>query len=83
MRLVPKKKYTTRDLRDHMCRPPVSIAVLATVHFSFGVMSNMLTNGELLKKVASGKVGEEQLEKSLSRVIDFCAAGFKQGATKK
>ena len=46
-------------------------------------MSNMLTNGELLKKVASGKVGEEQLEKSLSRVIDFCAAGFKQRATKK
>ncbi len=53
------------------------------IHFSFGVMSNMLTNGELLKKVASGKVGEEQLEKTLSRVIDFCAAGFKQGGTKR
>ncbi len=53
------------------------------VHFSFGVMSNMLTNGELLKKVTSGKVGEEQLEKTLSRVIDFCVAGFKQGGGKK
>lgn len=53
------------------------------IHFSFGVMSNMLTNGELLKTVTEGKVGEEQLEKTMSRVIDFCAAGFKQGGSKK
>ena len=53
------------------------------IHFSFGVMSNMLTHGEILKKVTDGKVGEEQLEKTMNRVIRFCVAGFTQGGGKE
>lgn len=47
------------------------------IHFSFGVLSNTLTHGELLKKVSGGRVGDEKLSHTLTRVIDFCEAGFR------
>lgn len=48
------------------------------IHFSFGVLSNTLTHGELVKKISAGKVGDEKLTITLKRVIDFCEAGFQQ-----
>jgi AcrR family transcriptional regulator len=48
------------------------------IHFSFGVLANTLTHGDLLKKISAGKVGDEKLPVTLKRVIDFCEAGFKQ-----
>ena len=48
------------------------------IHFSFGVLSNTLTHGDLLQKISEGKVGDEDLSKTLTRVIDFCEAGFQQ-----
>lgn len=46
------------------------------IHFSFGVLSNTLTHGELVKKISAGRVGDEKLTITLKRVIDFCEAGF-------
>ncbi len=46
------------------------------IHFSFGVLSNTLMHGDLLKKISDGKVGDEELSITLNRVIDFCEAGF-------
>jgi len=48
------------------------------IHFSFGVLSNTLTHGELVKKISDGKVGDEKLSDTLKRVIDFCEAGFQK-----
>lgn len=48
------------------------------IHFSFGVLSNTLTHGELVKKISAGTVGDEDLSITLARVIDFCEAGFKK-----
>ena len=48
------------------------------IHFSFGVLSNTLMHGHLLKKISEGKVGDEELSTTLNRVIDFCEAGFQK-----
>ncbi|MEN8870860.1 MAG: TetR family transcriptional regulator [Akkermansiaceae bacterium] len=48
------------------------------IHFSFGVLANTLTHGDILRKISAGKVGDEDLPATLKRVIDFCEAGFKQ-----
>ena len=48
------------------------------IHFSFGVMSNTLTHRDLLTKVSEGMVNEEELEVTMTRVLDFCEAGFKR-----
>ena len=48
------------------------------IHFSFGVVSNTLTHGEILRKISNGRVGDEKLSMTVERVIDFCEAGFKQ-----
>ena len=48
------------------------------IHFSFGVLANTLTHGDLLKKISAGTVGDEKLPVTLKRVIDFCEAGFRQ-----
>lgn len=48
------------------------------IHFSFGVLANTLTHGDLVKKISDGKVGDEKLPVTLKRVIDFCEAGFRQ-----
>ena len=48
------------------------------VHFSFGVLSSTLLHGELLKQVSAGTVGDEDLETTFARIIDFCEAGFSQ-----
>jgi AcrR family transcriptional regulator len=48
------------------------------IHFSFGVLANTLTHGDLLKNISAGKVGDEKLPVTLKRVIDFCEAGFRQ-----
>ena len=48
------------------------------IHFSFGVMSNALTHRDLLEKVSEGAVNEEDLEVTMTRVLDFCEAGFKR-----
>ena len=48
------------------------------IHFSFGVLANTLTHGDILKKISAGKVGDEKLSVTLKRVIDFCEAGFRQ-----
>ncbi len=48
------------------------------IHFSFGVLSNTLMHGDLLRKISEGAVGDEALSKTLNRVIDFCEAGFQK-----
>ena len=52
--------------------------VVWRIHFSFGVLSNTLSHGELVKKISAGKVGDEPLATTLKRVIDFCEAGFQK-----
>ncbi|YCM44908.1 TetR/AcrR family transcriptional regulator [Verrucomicrobiaceae bacterium 227] len=46
------------------------------VHFSFGALSSTLMHGELLKQISAGTIGEENLETTFTRIIDFCEAGF-------
>ena len=46
------------------------------IHFSFGVLINTLTHGELLQKISQGAAGDENFKITLNRVIDFCEAGF-------
>lgn len=60
------------------CPKLSSDEVFWRIHFSFGVLSNTLTNGDLLQKISAGQVGDEELSKTLNRVIDFCEAGFTQ-----
>jgi len=48
------------------------------IHFSFGVLSNTLMHGDLLKQISDGTVGDEDLSATLLRVIDFCEAGFQK-----
>lgn len=48
------------------------------IHFSFGVLSSTLMHGELLRKISDGMVGDEKIEKTFTRIIDFCEAGFQQ-----
>jgi len=48
------------------------------IHFSFGVLANTLTHGDLVKKISDGKVGDEKLSVTLKRAIDFCEEGFRQ-----
>jgi AcrR family transcriptional regulator len=48
------------------------------IHFSYGVLSNTLMHGDLLKKISEGKVGDEDISTTLNRVIDFCEAGFQK-----
>ena len=48
------------------------------IHFSFGVLSNTLTHGDLLKKISAGQVGDEDLSRTLERVVRFCEGGFKE-----
>ncbi|MEJ6729129.1 MAG: TetR family transcriptional regulator [Akkermansiaceae bacterium] len=49
------------------------------IHFSFGVVSHTLMHGDLLKKISEGAVGDEELDRTMESVIDFCEAGFTQG----
>ncbi len=60
------------------CPSLSSEEVFWRIHFSFGVLSNTLTHGDLLKKISEGQVGDEALARTLRRVIDFCEAGFKK-----
>lgn len=60
------------------CPGLTSEDVFWRIHFSFGVLSNTLTHGDLLKKISEGKVGDEALSTTLNRVIDFCEAGFQK-----
>jgi len=46
------------------------------MHFSFGVLSSTLMHGELLKQISEGTVGDEDLETTFTRIIDYCEAGF-------
>ncbi|MGC6466478.1 MAG: TetR/AcrR family transcriptional regulator [Akkermansiaceae bacterium] len=48
------------------------------IHFSFGVLSSTLMHGELLKQISEGLIGDEDIETTFSRIIDFCEAGFQQ-----
>jgi AcrR family transcriptional regulator len=60
-------------------RPGLSAAeVFWRIHFSFGVVSNALTHQDLLKKISEGLVGEDDLEVTMRRVMDFCEAGFER-----
>lgn len=46
------------------------------LHFSFGVVSNALAHCDLLEEFSEGQVGEDDLEVTMKRVMDFCEAGF-------
>lgn len=46
------------------------------IHFSFGVLSSTLMHGELLKQVSENTIGDEDLETTFTRIIDYCEAGF-------
>ncbi len=48
------------------------------IHFSFGVLAHTLTHGELFRKITEGTAGNEDLSTTLTRVLDFCEAGFKR-----
>lgn len=50
--------------------------VLWRLHFSFGVLSTTLLHGELFKKISEEVLGEEDLETTFSRILNFCSAGF-------
>jgi len=52
------------------------------MHFSFGVMSNTLTHGDTLKKLAGGRVGNPSMEDQFEHVIAFCAAGIRSQVQK-
>ncbi len=51
-------------------------SALWKIHFSFGVLSSTLMHGELLKQISGGSVGDENLETTFIRIIDYCEAGF-------
>ena len=51
-----------------------------SIHFSFGVMSNVLMHGDLLNKISKGLVEREEMERTMERAIDFCEAGFLNGS---
>lgn len=46
------------------------------IHFCFGVVSNALTHRDLLVEISEGRVGEDDLEVTMRRVMNFCEAGF-------
>ena len=46
------------------------------IHFSFGVLSSTLMHGELLRQISENTIGDEDLETTFTRVIDYCEAGF-------
>ena len=48
------------------------------IHFCFGALANTLTHGDILKKISDGRIGDEKLSVTLTRLIDFCEAGFRQ-----
>lgn len=46
------------------------------IHFSFGVLSSTLMHGDLLKQISESAIGDENLETTFTRIIDYCEGGF-------
>tara|TARA_B100000927_G_scaffold243129_1_gene205037 strand:- start:227 stop:889 length:663 start_codon:yes stop_codon:yes gene_type:complete len=51
-------------------------AALWRMHFSFGVLSNTLTNGDTLQQISGGRAGDPPMEVLFEQIIEFCAAGI-------
>lgn len=49
------------------------------IHFVIGGMIHMLTHQEILSRVSGGVSGAPTMEMTLSRFIDFAAAGLREG----